>query len=105
MAAMVRLINRNMRCIEMCIWLKVSYREIMINRNMRCIEIGLQRPSEQAIRRLIETWDVLKYWCHTLCIWIQIWLIETWDVLKSPLPARIITPVMPINRNMRCIEI
>ena len=23
----------------------------LINRNMRCIEIGLQRPSEQAIRK------------------------------------------------------
>ena len=104
MAAMVRLINRNMRCIEMCICLKVSYREIMINRNMRCIEIGLQRPSEQAIRRLIETWDVLKW--RTSCgvntsklINRNMRCIEIWHLSK------ILQGIIPINRNMRCIEI
>ncbi len=43
---------------------------------------GTGLAGEEAAKRLIETWDVLK-WMTFLLIWfIGLRLIETWDVLK-----------------------
>ena len=56
-----------------------------INRNMRCIEITADRPVPDQARRLIETWDVLKYVTLSIENGTGSWLIETWDVLKSPM--------------------
>ena len=41
----------------------------LINRNMRCIEIGTATAQPPAELRLIETWDVLKFFStppHTI---------------------------------------
>ena len=53
----------------------------MINRNMRCIEINTSICRIRNTYRLIETWDVLKWFCTAL--------------QRMP---------YSINRNMRCIE-
>ena len=59
---------------------------------------------EERETRLIETWDVLK------CIYSRTAggnrkrLIETWDVLKYTI-FLLSDSEIPINRNMRCIEI
>ena len=55
----------------------------MINRNMGCIEIIFAHIQNWLNRRLIETWDVLKYIFIDLLKILGIRLIETWDVLKS----------------------
>ena len=120
----------------------------VINRNMRCIEICQFVVKLYRVFGLIETWDVLKYVFAILCQLYPVWLIETWDVLKCASerfsrrgPHRLIEtwdvlkcyrmwPIpekerglietwdvlkyrgqrrfyvgLPINRNMRCIEI
>ena len=74
-----------------------------INRNMRCIEIKSGCPSLPQSKRLIETWDVLKFpGGHAIHMRLS-GLIETWDVLKSQM-AVVGVCEEEINRNMRCIE-
>ena len=76
----------------------------LINRNMRCIEICIRQLSPCITVWLIETWDVLKSLSSSCCKAVLFWLIETWDVLKYIFEKRI-KEVIAINRNMRCIEI
>ncbi len=40
----------------------------MINRNMRCIETIVYNKMYAVYNWLIETWDVLKLNCTTMCI-------------------------------------
>ena len=54
----------------------------MINRNMRCIEICAYKRDSAGDNRLIETWDVLKCCLTTFTNRRNTGLIETWDVLK-----------------------
>ena len=56
-------INRNMRCIEISGNLAELGRGKQINRNMRCIEICYFQLLPVRVHGLIETWDVLKWWC------------------------------------------
>ena len=76
------MINRNMRCIEISVSARIIADQVPINRNMRCIEIWLLLLLPVPKQWLIETWDVLK----CVSFW-EAWtdgerLIETWDVLK-----------------------
>ena len=48
-------INRNMRCIEIFLLAQVQEIGSRINRNMRCIEINLQKYPKTHLPRLIET--------------------------------------------------
>ncbi len=98
------LINRNMRCIEISPLPSRATNSSPINRNMRCIEMYGQGKSRTCQRRLIETWDVLKWLLTINAVGRRIRLIETWDVLKYKIWKRKIG-VKKINRNMRCIEI
>ena len=118
-------INRNMRCIEMTIsdshscflprlietwdvlkWnhLRPSTAVFKINRNMRCIEITDSSGLRHWTKWLIETWDVLKSLNPAPGDNRITWLIETWDVLKL-IFLQLGMRRLPINRNMRCIEI
>ena len=56
----------------------------MINRNMGCIEMRSYFGNMTIARRLIETWDVLKFDKDYEDDYIYPRLIETWDVLKYP---------------------
>ena len=53
-----------------------------INRNMGCIEIVQGHTPCDPVRRLIETWDVLKSEKTESVSETAGRLIETWDVLK-----------------------
>ncbi len=75
-------INRNMRCIEIRNGSGRAESGNMINRNMRCIEIRQWALPWCCQRRLIETWDVLKYTVLLPDLIQRERLIETWDVLK-----------------------
>ena len=75
-------INRNMRCIEIRNGSGRAESGNMINRNMRCIEIRRWALPWCCQRRLIETWDVLKYTVLLPDLIQRERLIETWDVLK-----------------------
>ncbi len=75
-------INRNMGCIEISAGVVSPRTASSINRNMGCIEISLFAPKKNFVRRLIETWDVLKY----------LMMIYFFRQRR-------------INRNMGCIEI
>ena len=56
----------------------------LINRNMRCIEISIMGAVKNGtLSRLIETWDVLKCNQSGQIPLVLGRLIETWDVLKS----------------------
>ena len=75
-------INRNMRCIEIRNGSGRAESGNMIHRNMRCIEIRRWALPWCCQRRLIETWDVLKYTVLLPDLIQRERLIETWDVLK-----------------------
>ena len=71
---------------------------------MGCIEIATLQEWALKQGRLIETWDVLKFYKGYFFLLQSKRLIETWDVLKSTCrkPDNI---SFWINRNMGCIEI
>ena len=75
-------INRNMRFIEMPVPKSFDFCTVTINRNMRCIEMLQSEDRVHRLGRLIETWDVLKWYSTAYRPGKWWWLIETWDVLK-----------------------
>ena len=71
-----------MGCIEICLFGLFDYIIDVFNRNMGCIEILLSLLEVLVLVRLIETWDVLKFFRCDRVNYNDVSLIETWDVLK-----------------------
>ncbi len=71
---------------------------------MGCIEIATLQEWALKQGRLIETWDVLKFYKGYFFLLQSKRLIETWDVLKLQKQSSFLCPFR-INRNMGCIEI
>ncbi len=71
---------------------------------MGCIEITPIYLLFALVHRLIETWDVLKFFCVVVTPMFPNGLIETWDVLKYGINIHF-RAYKSINRNMGCIEI
>jgi len=93
-----------MRCIEIICFIKLCFCPRLINRNMRCIEMRWCPPASVMDLWLIETWDVLKWQLKsTRNPWKMInrnmRCIEIHDLL-----IHLLVPAW-INRNIRCIEI
>ena len=101
----IRMININMRCIEMYTAMTGQPAFNMININMRCIEMRQEARIAILYRRLTLTWDVLKYLSHTRTtndsptININMRCIEITWIWQRKGTCR------QININMRCIEI
>ena len=76
----------------------------MFNRNMGCIEIIPAIAAIQAVGRLIETWDVLKY----ICRGIDRRLVQfnrNMGCIEMANPVAVSYEYILFNRNMGCIEI